>query len=74
VAAVMSVHVEIEALPMYIRNNILGGVMEKTWVVMVYYDVFQPSFLVNTLDSLDEVGLEAAAQFIIEKMRFLDAP
>jgi hypothetical protein len=70
----MSVHVEIEALPMYIRNNILGGVMEKTWVVMVYYDVFQPSFLVNTLDSLDEVGLEAAAQFIIEKMRFLDAP
>jgi hypothetical protein len=70
----MSVHVEIEALPMYIRNNILGGVMEKTWVVMVYYDVFQPSFLVNTLDSLDEVGLEAAAQFIIENMRFLDAP
>ena len=70
----MSVHVEIEALPMYIRNNILGGVMEKIWVVMVYYDVFQPSFLVNTLDSLDEVGLEAAAQFIIENMRFLDAP
>jgi hypothetical protein len=70
----MSVHVEIEALPMYIRNNILGGVMEKTWVVMVYYDVFQPSFLVNTLDSLDEVGLEVAAQFIIENMRFLDAP
>ena len=70
----MIVHVEIEALPMYIRNNILGGVMEKTWVVMVYYDVFQPSFLVNTLDSLDEVGLEAAAQFIIENMRFLDAP
>ena len=70
----MSVHVEIEALPMYIRNNILGGVMEETWVVKVYYDVFQPSFLVNTLDSLDEVGLEAAAQFIIENMRLLDAP